>query len=109
MFQKKPSKKEISTYSNEELFEFFKESLFEGNFDLAEKCISELLSRVESNQVKSEEEKLKYYKAMGIFQEMVNNEELAREYFLKSLEIKPDDEETLNHLRKLSGLEEQGE
>uniref|UniRef100_A0A7V3ZXS6 Tetratricopeptide repeat protein n=1 Tax=candidate division WOR-3 bacterium TaxID=2052148 RepID=A0A7V3ZXS6_UNCW3 len=109
MSQKKPSKSEVSNYSNDELFEFFKEALFEGNFDLAEKCIKELLRRVESNEVESEEEKIKYYKGMGIFQEMINNEELAREYFLKSLEIKPDDDEALNHLRKLSGLEDQSE
>jgi len=109
MSPKKSSKEQISGYSNEELFEYFKEALFESNFDFAEKCINELLRRVETNQVKSEEEKLMYYKGMGVFQEMINNEELAREYFLKALEIKPDDEEVLNHLRKLSGLDTQGE
>ncbi len=106
MSPKKQDKKvDFSQYSNEELFEYFREALFENNFDFAEKCVSELVRRIEENKVTSEAEIVKYYKAMGVFQEKVNNTEIALEYFRKVLENRPDDEEALEHLHKLTGWE----
>jgi tetratricopeptide (TPR) repeat protein len=105
MSPKKSSKEDYKSYTSDELFNYFTEALFEHNIDFAEKCIEELIRRVDQNEISSEDEKIKYLKAMGLFQEMINNDEKAREYFLRVLDIKPDDEESITHINRLSGLE----
>lgn len=102
---KKRSKVDYSQYTNEEIFHYFKEALFEGNFEVAENCIRELLRRIDTGSVASEEEKILYWKGMGLLCEMTNREEEARQFFFKVLEVKPDDEESLEHIKRLSGLE----
>lgn len=102
---KKKVKADFSNYSNEELFEYFKEAIFVGDFDAAENSIRELLKRIDAGEISSDEEKILYWKGMGFLCEMTNREDEAREYFLKVLDLKPDDAESLEHIRKLSGLE----
>jgi len=105
MSPKKSSKEDYSSYTNKELFDYFREALFENEIDFAETCINELIRRVNNNEVQSEDEKIRYLKAMGLFKEMINDEDGARQYFLRVLSLKPDDEESINHIKRLSGLE----
>jgi len=104
MLKKRENKLNLNSYTNEELFEYFKEALVAGEFEVAEKSITELLNRVEKGLVTSPEEVILYWKGMGLLCEMTHREDEARRYFLKVLEIKPDDEESIQHIKRLSGL-----